>query len=219
MTTQPAHLTTRSGRPALAIARWCAAWGLPGGAAGLMIGGSWLGAAFGLVMGIACGWWLARQPTPSDRALRRQFDADLPFAVELVAAALRAGATPDAALHVVAEAMGGPVGSRFGLVERAIRLGATTAEAWSYLGDADGATRIARAAQRSDHSGSSFAGALVRIADDLRTDRALATETAARRAGVLIVLPLGLCFLPAFMLTGLVPVILAVIGGVLGTSP
>lgn len=40
-------------------------------------------------------------------------------------------------------------------------------------------------------------------------------EASARRAGVLIVLPLGLCFLPAFILAGLVPVIVAVLGDVL----
>jgi len=82
----------------------------------------------------------------------------------------------------------------------------------------DGAVRVARAAQRSAHSGAALAGALVRIADDLRNDIALANEAAARRAGVLVVLPLGLCFLPAFVLTGLVPVIVAVIGGVLSAS-
>jgi pilus assembly protein TadC len=40
-------------------------------------------------------------------------------------------------------------------------------------------------------------------------------EAAARRAGVLVVLPLGLCFLPAFVFAGLVPVIVAVLGDVL----
>jgi pilus assembly protein TadC len=193
--------------------------GVPGGAAGLVVAGGWRGTAVGLAIGVACGWRLARQPSATDRANRRQFDADLPFAVDLVAAALRAGAAPGAALRVVAEAVSGPVGLRFGRVERALGLGAPAAEAWSYLGDGDGAIRVARAAARSDHSGAALAGALVRIADDLRTDSALATEAAARRAGVLVVLPLGLCFLPAFMLTGLVPVIVAVIGGVLSASP
>ncbi|PWU49675.1 secretion system protein, partial [Micromonospora globispora] len=56
---------------------------------------------------------------------------------------------------------------------------------------------------------------LTRLADDLRADRSTAAEAAARRAGVLIVLPLGLCFLPAFILAGLVPVIVAVLGDVL----
>ncbi|HEU4425315.1 MAG TPA: type II secretion system F family protein, partial [Pilimelia sp.] len=64
-------------------------------------------------------------------------------------------------------------------------------------------------------SGGALAGAFTRVADDLRADRAVAAEAAARRAGVLIVLPLGLCFLPAFVLAGLVPVIVAVLGDVL----
>src|SRR5262249_11326846 len=99
--------------------------------------------------------------------------------------------------------------------DRALRLGATADEAWSYLGDVAGATRVVRAARRSQHSGAAFAGSLQRVADDLRADRLIAADATARRAGVLIVLPLGLCFLPAFVLTGLVPVIVAVLGGVL----
>jgi pilus assembly protein TadC len=57
-----------------------------------------------------------------------------------------------------------------------------------------------------------LAGALSRLAEDLRADRLVRAEAAARRAGVLIVLPLGLCFLPAFLLAGIVPVIVAVLG-------
>jgi pilus assembly protein TadC len=219
MRTETPAFAVRSRRRAWAMAGWCVATGAPGGVAGLVVAGAWWGTAVGLAIGVACGWWLAHQPSAADRAIRRQFDADLPFAVDLVAAALRAGAAPGAALRAVADAVGGPVSLRFGRVERALRLGAPAAEAWSYLGDVDGAIRVARAAERSDHSGAALAGALVRIADDLRTDSALASEAAARRAGVLVVLPLGLCFLPAFMLTGLVPVIVAVIGGVLSASP
>jgi pilus assembly protein TadC len=39
----------------------------------------------------------------------------------------------------------------------------------------------------------------------------VAAEAAAQRAGVLIVLPLGVCFLPAFVAVGLVPVIVAIL--------
>jgi pilus assembly protein TadC len=56
---------------------------------------------------------------------------------------------------------------------------------------------------------------LRRIADDLRAARHADVEAAAQRAGVLIVLPLGLCFLPAFVLAGIAPVIVAVLGDVL----
>jgi pilus assembly protein TadC len=96
-----------------------------------------------------------------------------------------------------------------------LRLGAGPAEAWGHLSDVAGAPRVVAAAVRSSASGGALAGALTRLADDLRADRAVAVEAAARRAGVLVVLPLGLCFLPAFVLAGLVPVVVAVLGGVL----
>ncbi len=189
-----------------------------GGLAGLVAVGGWWGVAGGLAVGVALARWLAGQPSPVERARRRRFAAELPFAVDLVAAALRAGSTPDAAAGLVAEALGGPVGDQFRLVERALRLGAPPAQAWAHLGDAEGAHRVVRAAQRSGHSGAALAGSLGRVADDLRADAVVAAETRARAAGVLVVLPLGLCFLPAFVLAGLVPVIVAVVGGVLAPA-
>jgi len=50
----------------------------------------------------------------------------------------------------------------------------------------------------------------------LVTARSAARE-AAGRLGVRLVLPLGLCFLPAFILIGLVPVILSLAAGLLGS--
>ena len=177
--------------------------------------GGLLGALAGVVMG-AAGYWLLGQRARRDAATeQRQVTADLPFTAELLAAALRAGAAPDAAATSVSEAVGGPMGQRLARVGRALRLGATPDEAWSYLGDVDGRRRLVQAADRTQHSGAAFAGSLQRLAEDLRADRLTAAEAAARRAGVLIVLPLGLCFLPAFVLAGLVPVIVAVLGDVL----
>ena len=46
-------------------------------------------------------------------------------------------------------------------------------------------------------------------ADQLRAGQARAAEEAAARLGVRLVLPLGLCFLPSFVLLGLAPVLLA----------
>jgi pilus assembly protein TadC len=190
-----------------------------GAAAGIVLFGHSWGVALGLISGLALGRWWWRQPTAAERADRRRFEADLPFAVDLIAAALRAGAAPDKAVLVVAEAVGGPVGERLGRVERALRLGLSSSEAWAYLGDSAEAARVSRAANRSDRSGSALAGSLSRVAEDVRADGLHEIEARARAAGVLIVLPLGLCFLPAFVLTGLVPVIVAVVGGVLATQP
>jgi Flp pilus assembly protein TadB len=190
-----------------------------GGLAGFAGLGGWSGAVLGLLAGLGCAGWLAGRPAPQRRGRERYLAAELPFAVDLVAAALRAGAPPDAATGWVADAVGGVAGEALRDVSHALRRGGTAAEAWALLGVGDAGARVARAAARSAHSGSALAGALGRVADDLRADAVLAAEARARTAGVLIVLPLGLCFLPAFVLTGLVPVIVAVVGGVLTAAP
>jgi pilus assembly protein TadC len=178
-----------------------------------------VGGWFGVVLGIGAAigvrrLWLRMEPA-SARIERVRAEHDLPVAADLLAAGLRAGAPVDGAVAAVAEALGGPLGERLGRVARALRLGADPAEGWAHLGALAGADRITRAAIRTSASGAALAGALTRLADDLRVDRSLAAEAATRRAGVLIVLPLGLCFLPAFLLVGLVPVIVAVLGDVL----
>ncbi|GIF74067.1 type II secretion system F family protein [Asanoa siamensis] len=153
---------------------------------------------------------------PADAKARRlREEADAPICADLIAAALRAGAPVDVAVLSVADALGGPLRDRLTPVGRSLRLGAEPDEAWSHVAGMPGGPRIAAAAVRSSASGAALAGALTRLADDLRADRAAAMEAAARRAGVLIVLPLGLCFLPAFILAGLVPVIVALLGDVL----
>jgi pilus assembly protein TadC len=190
--------------------------GAAGAAAGWLLAARW-GIPIGVVAGLVAAWRLPEAPPKSVRLALSQANADLPFAADLLAAALRAGATPEGGVRLVATALAGPLGDRLARVERALRLGAPAGEAWSYLDDVEGAGRLHRAAERSGHSGAGFAGALHRVAEELRADRLLAAEAAGRRAGVLIVLPLGLCFLPAFVLTGLVPVIVAVLGGVLTT--
>jgi Type II secretion system (T2SS), protein F len=206
----------RAIRPSRLALRRIAGWVALGAGAGWVIADAW-GAGIGAALGVAAARWLPRPVSPEVRAVRARANADLPFAADLMAAALQAGATPEGAVRLVGQAIAGPLGLRLSRVERALRLGAPAVEAWGYLGDVEGAARVLRAADRSGHSGAGFAGALHRVAEDLRADRLLAAEAAARRAGVLIVLPLGLCFLPAFVLTGLGPVIVAVLGGVLAT--
>jgi pilus assembly protein TadC len=177
--------------------------------------GTWWGVPFGAAAGVGAERLLRRREPAHLRQERLAAVADLPLGADLLAAALRAGAPVDRAAGAVAEALGGPLGERLQRTARSLRLGADPAEAWAHLADIDGAARLVAAAVRSSASGGALAGALGRLADDLRADRAVAVEAAAQRAGVLIVLPLGLCFLPAFLLAGLVPVVIAVLGDVL----
>jgi len=185
-----------------------------GVAVGLLVGG-WWGVPAGLAVAVGVSVLLHRREPDHRRRERLAATADLPLGADLLAAALRAGAPIDRAAAAVAEAMGGPLGERLRRTARSLRLGAEPAEAWEHLAGVEGADRLVAAAVRSSASGGALAGAFGRLADDLRADRAVAVEAAAHRAGVLIVLPLGLCFLPAFLLAGLVPVLIAVLGEVL----
>lgn len=187
--------------------------GLGGLAAGVLLGG-WLGVLIGVLTAVGLDRLLRRLEPAAVRRRRLREAADLPLAADLLAAALRAGAPVDQAVYAVAEALAGPLGERLIQVGRTLRLGGTPEEAWAALGPVPGAERLTLAAVRSSASGAALAGALTRLADDLRADRVTTAEAAARRAGVLLVLPLGLCFLPAFILAGLVPVVVAVLGDV-----
>ncbi|MFK3981523.1 type II secretion system F family protein [Micromonospora sp. NPDC050397] len=186
-----------------------------GGVAVAIVLGGWSGPAAGVLAGILLDRLLRRLEPASSRRRRLREVSDLPLGADMLASALRAGAPVDRAVLSVAEALGGPLGERLHRVGRTLRLGGEPEEAWAHLGPVEGADRLSAAAVRTSTSGAALAGALTRLADDLRADRATTVEAAARRAGVLIVLPLGLCFLPAFILAGLVPVIVAVLGDVL----
>jgi pilus assembly protein TadC len=177
--------------------------------------GTWWGMPVGLAAGVGTARFLRGREPAQVRRERLAAMADLPLGADLLAAALRAGAPVDRAVAAVAEALGGPLGELLRRVGRSLRLGADPVEAWAHLAPVNGAERLVAAAVRSSASGGALAGALSRLADDLRADRAVAVEAAAQRAGVLIVLPLGLCFLPAFLLAGLVPVLVSVLADVL----
>jgi pilus assembly protein TadC len=167
--------------------------------------------AVSAVIGVAV---LRRVEPPAVRRAREQALADLPIAADLLAAALRAGAPPDRAAFVVGEALGGPVGERLIRVAVQLHEGAGPATAWNQLADVPGGERLARAAARSADRGTALTRVLDRQSVDLRAARVDAAEASARRVGVLVVLPLGFCFLPAFVLAGVVPVVVAVLGDV-----
>ncbi|MEV4533198.1 type II secretion system F family protein [Asanoa sp. NPDC049518] len=184
-------------------------------AATAVIVDGWWGLALAAPAAVVAHRVIGQLEPAAAKQRRLREEADAPICADLLAAALRAGAPVDVAVLGVAEALGGPLKERLTTVGRSLRLGAEPVEAWSHLAGMPGGDRIAAAAVRSAASGAALAGALTRLADDLRADRAVAMEAAARRAGVLIVLPLGFCFLPAFILAGLVPVIVAILGDVL----
>jgi len=135
----------------------------------------------------------------------------LPFAADLLAAVLRSGAPTARAVAQVADAVGGPLGDRLATVARSLGLGAPAEEAWQVLAGVPAAAPLVRAAVRANESGAALAGACARLAAEQRAGHDAAADAAARQAGVLVVLPLGCCFLPAFVLLGVVPIVLGVL--------
>jgi pilus assembly protein TadC len=173
------------------------------------------GVAAGLVAGVAVDRVLGRMEPRGRLVERDAASAVLPFAADLLAAALAGGATLDGALRCVAAGVGGPLGARLRQVATAYALDADPFDAWHPLADLPAAQPIIRAAIRSSRSGASLAVALRRAAEAARGATEAAGEGSARRAGVLVVLPVGLCFLPAFVLLGVVPAAASVLTEVL----
>lgn len=189
-----------------------------GGLAVAVVLGGWIGACAGAAATAVLVVALPRIEPTARRRERIRAAADLPLTADLLAATLRTGAPPERAAGSVGEAIGGPVGVRLVRVARALRVGVPADQAWAALADLEGTERLVRAAVRSADRGTALAPTLDRLADELRAARETAAEAAARRVGVLAVLPLGLCFLPAFLLAGVVPVVVAVLGDVLTTQ-
>ncbi len=72
-------------------------------------------------------------------------------------------------------------------------------------------TRRRAALCLAQRAGVPAAGLLRRAAEDVRDDAAATGLAAAERLAVRLVLPLGTCVLPAFVLVGVVPVVVGVL--------
>ena len=145
-----------------------------------------------------------RDPTSADPAL----------VIELVAAAMSAGAHPAAALGVVGAAVDGDDGSALRGVADRMHLGGSADTAWAAAPPCCGPLRSAL--ELSARTGAPATRLLQDRAQDVRRHRRRRQQAATQRLGVQVVLPLGLCALPGFAAWGVVPVVLALARDVLG---
>ncbi|MGW0991611.1 type II secretion system F family protein [Streptomyces sp. NPDC002486] len=188
----------------------CAGWLLVGGLAGAAVG---LGGAVGVWR-----WRLRRETAGTDAGAPSLAEASrqLPLAADLLAACVAAGAGPVVAAQAVGEALGGPVGDALAQGAAEVRLGGEPGSAWRRLGALPGSGGLARLLERADVSGVPAAVPVARLAAEARADWGRAASARARRAGVMVSAPVGLCFLPAFIAVGVLPVVIGLAGGVLG---
>ena len=134
-------------------------------------------------------------------------DATVPAALDVLAACLSSGAAVEHALLAVAAAFDGEPGRLLHGAARLLALGAPVESAWSAALDDPQWAPVARSIVRAHHSGAPLTDVLSRAAEERRRALRAQAHAAANKASVRVVLPLGICFLPAFVLVGVVPVV------------
>ncbi|MEV0613856.1 type II secretion system F family protein [Nonomuraea sp. NPDC050404] len=172
----------------------------------LLIGGS-TGVIAGILTTSATALLLHRKEPQQHQHDRRRITADLPFAADLMTACLQAGHPVSTATQITAYALGGPLGERLTWVSSQLRLGADPEPTWASLAADPTTGQLSRAMSRAAQSGAPVADVLTRLADDARETARTAAVASARSVGVKAVAPLGLCFLPAFVLLGIIPIV------------
>jgi len=143
---------------------------------------------------------------------REAVAADLPHLVALLAAGLRSGAAPGPALEAACAALPGPAAEVLQPVRTRLRWGAEPGDVWRDLAaDPDlgdlGVAQLGRSLARASETGASVVGTVEALADHLAAESRAGVEDRARAVGVRAALPLGTCLLPAFLLLGIVPLV------------
>ncbi|MFF2012050.1 type II secretion system F family protein [Streptomyces sp. NPDC058195] len=202
--------------PGARIGEWTAPPGVV--AAGWVLAGGLLGYLTGLAGAYGARRWQRTRrgrASESGRAESSETRRQLPLVADLLAACLSAGAGPREAAEAVGESLGGPVGARLVRAAAEIRLGGDPSEAWGRFGAIPGAGPLARCLDRAGSTGAPAAEPVARLAEAMRAERASAAVARAQRAGVAVTAPVGLCFLPAFLLIGVAPVVIGLATGLL----
>lgn len=140
--------------------------------------------------------------SPADAA-----PVDTALVLELLAAQLRAGLAPLTALGTLAEALNSrPL---YTVCQR-LQMGSGWGSAWS--GPAAGTFGELRDALAPAYTGGAPSTALLlSLADAHRLSERRAAERAAGKLSVALVVPLGLCSLPAFICLGIVPILISLL--------
>jgi len=157
----------------------------------------------------------SRLESAESRRYRESLERQLPDVLDSLTSLLEAGAPPTQALQGVGQGWGPPMGIELLRVSRALSLGAGLGQAWA---SADTSLRpLAAAMTRSAESGAPMALVLAGASAYARREHRMRVEIAARSAGVKAVAPLAACFLPAFFLMGVAPIIASFVEQLLQT--
>lgn len=170
--------------------------------------------------------WPVRHPWPRSRYRRARLGDsttravalgdvtpyDVADAIVLIAIALRSGRGLTESLESVSAILPGPTATQVARVAAAYRWGLAPEEAWAQVPQVWRPAALAW--QICELAGTSPSALLLQAADRIRSTEDRRIEAATARAGVLLVIPLGVAFLPAFIATTVIPVLLIVLGEV-----
>ncbi len=159
-------------------------------------------------IGVLVLGWVEPQ---SARRRRRQLIMEVPQALELMAACLGAGVPARTACAAVVRTFDGPVADDLGQVMALLQLGVPDVTAWRTLHDHPQLGLAAADLARSMESGTSVVEGLRHHAAAARETRRSELQVRARAVGVRSVLPLMTCFLPSFLLLGIVPAVVSAV--------
>ncbi len=171
--------------------------------------GPWVGVAVAVTIVVLGGQLAGRSRSTG------VLQAELADTVELLAVCLAAGSSMRQALRVVAEVSDDETAGVLARVSGLLDMGVTEQQAWLELRSDPVWGQVACDVSRSARSGTSLVGLLHVHAEEARL---IAQEQAlqrARTAGVRSVVPLMACFLPAFVLVGVLPIIAGLLTGLL----
>lgn len=143
-------------------------------------------------------------------AAREPASLTAPVVLDVLAALLGAGRSLPAALDDLARTLPGARGLR---VTSALLLwGRGWDEAWAGIGEGTVWAEAAARLRPLHRSGMAGARTLAESAAAARQQGRRADERAAEELAVRLVMPLGLCLLPAFVCWGVIPVVMALLG-------
>lgn len=202
-------LTSRGPRSRLQAADWAAL--LAGVGVALLIGGLW-GILLGAAAAAGSRMGLLRL-SAQDPRVREELARQAPDAVDCLASCLAAGAPLWTSMGVVADAFGDPIAGVLRRCRARHALGATHAETFAEFLDDPALAPVGRVLLRSVESGAALTSALLSCAEQMRGDRGAELERRARAVGVRAVAPLAVCFLPAFVVLAVVPIIGSLVTG------
>lgn len=186
------------------------------GVAALVVIPGWQGVVAAGVIAALVHLGTGRMVSAEVRRTRRELTDELPECLSLLAGVLAAGSPLRVAVAEVASVSPSATRSLLESVAGHIQVGRGEDEAWQAVADDPVATPIwglaARDLARNAQSGAAVVDLLRRHATDARAERAGQVEKQARTVGVHSVMPLMVCFLPAFVLVGVVPIIAGLVG-------